>query len=100
MRPTARTALSLLAAASAIGLAACDVKKTQEGSVTVPKYQVEKTQEGNVTLPKYDVTAPDVKVTTKTEEVKVPKVTTETETIKVPTIDVKTGQEKAAEQKH
>ena len=45
-----------------LGLTACDVKKTQEGSVTVPKYDVEKTQSGNVTLPKYEVTPPDVKI--------------------------------------
>ena len=31
-------------AIGAMGLAGCDVKKTQEGSVTVPKYEVEKKQ--------------------------------------------------------
>ena len=57
----------------ALGLTACDVKKTKEGNVTLPK--VEKTQEGNVTLPKYDVTAPDVNVGTKEKTVTVPSVT-------------------------
>ena len=28
---------------TALGLAACDVKKTQEGNITVPKFEVEKT---------------------------------------------------------
>lgn len=84
-----RTTSTLLAAAIAVaslGLAACDVRKTQEGNVTVPKYEVEKKQSGEVTLPKYDVTTPDVHVGTK-----------ET-TVTVPTVDVKTGQEKAKEE--
>jgi hypothetical protein len=96
-----RTTTSLLAAAIAVaslGLAACDVRKTQEGNVTVPKYEVEKKQAGDVTLPKYDVTAPDVQVGTKETTVTVPKVTTEKETVTVPTVDVKTGQEKAKEE--
>src|SRR6476620_8481184 len=59
------TTIAALAAAAALGLSACDVKKTQEGSVNLPKYDVKKTEEGNVTPPKYDVTAPDVKVGTK-----------------------------------
>ncbi len=84
-------------AALSLTLAACDVKKTQEGNITVPKYEVEKKQEGSVTLPKYDVTAPEVKVGTTTTEVNVPKITTEKETITVPVIGVKTGEEKAAE---
>ena len=62
------------AAFSFAGLTACDVKKTQEGNVTVPKYEVEKTQEGNVTLPKYDVKTPDVNVTTEQKVIEVPKV--------------------------
>lgn len=61
-------------AASVAGLAACDVKKTQEGNVTVPKYEVEKTQSGDVTLPKYDVKTPDVNVTTERKEIEVPKI--------------------------
>lgn len=97
MKTTTSTLLAALIAAATLGLAGCDVKKTQEGSVTVPKYEVNKTQEGNVTMPKYDVTAPDIKVTTKEKEVTVPTVTTEEKTIKVPSIEVKSGQEKAAE---
>lgn len=92
-------AVSLAAAASFAMLAGCDVKKTQEGNVTVPKYEVEQTKKGDVTLPKYDVTAPEVNVTKKEAEVTVPTVTTEKKTITVPSIDIKTGQEKAAEQK-
>ncbi|MGE5866040.1 MAG: hypothetical protein ACM32J_13205 [Rhizobacter sp.] len=56
--------------AGCLGLAGCDVNKTQEGDVTVPKY--EKTQEGNVTMPKYEVTPPDVKVETKEKTITVP----------------------------
>lgn len=97
MKNTNSILLATLVAAATLGMTGCDVKKTQEGSVTVPKYEVNKTQEGNVTLPKYTVTAPEVKVTTKEAEVTVPKVTTEEKTIKVPTIEVKTGQQKAAE---
>src|SRR4051794_10587678 len=43
------TTIAAIAAVAALGLSACDVKKTQEGSVTVPKYDVKKTEEGNVT---------------------------------------------------
>ena len=81
-----------------LGLTGCDVKKTQEGNVTVPKYDVTKTQEGSVTPPKYDVTTPDVKVGSKEETVKVPTVRTEEKQVTVPTVDVKTGQEKAREE--
>ncbi|HZF80177.1 MAG TPA: hypothetical protein VEZ89_10330, partial [Rubrivivax sp.] len=91
--------IAAIAAAGALGLAGCDVKKTEEGNVTAPKYEVQKTQEGSVNLPKYDVTAPEVNVTKKEVEVAVPKVTTEKETVTVPSIDVKTGQEKADEKK-
>ena len=66
-------ALSIVSISLA-GLAACDVKKTQEGNVTVPKYEVEKTQSGDVTLPKYDVKTPDVNVTTEKKVIEVPKV--------------------------
>ena len=61
-------------ALSVATLAACDVKKTQEGNVTMPKYEVEKTREGDVTLPKYDVKTPDIKVTTEPKVIEVPKV--------------------------
>jgi len=57
-----------------VGLVGCDVKKTQEGNVTLPKYEVEKTQSGDVTLPKYDVKTPDVNVTTEKKVIEVPKV--------------------------
>lgn len=67
-------ALSIVSIGLVGGLAACDVKKTQEGNVTVPKYEVEKTQSGDVTLPKYDVKTPDVNVTTEKKVIEVPKV--------------------------
>lgn len=94
------TLVTALAVAGALGLSACDVKKTQEGNVTVPKYEVEKKQSGDVTLPKYDVTTPDVKVGSKETTVNVPNVdvNTEKKTIEVPTVDVKTAKEKEAEQ--
>jgi hypothetical protein len=81
-----------------LGLSGCDVKKTQEGNVTVPKYDVTKKKDGDVTLPKYDVTTPDVKVGSTDATVKVPKVTTEEKKIEVPTVEVKTAKEKEQEQ--
>jgi hypothetical protein len=77
-----------------LGLTGCDVKKTQEGSVTVPKYDVTKKQDGDVTVPKYDVTTPDVKVGSKEATVTVPTVKTEEKKIDVPTVDVTTAKEK------
>ena len=77
-----------------LGLTACDVKKTQEGSVTVPKFEVNKTQEGNVTLPKFDVTAPTVSVTTTEKTITVPVVKTEQKTLELPKIEVTTAKEK------
>ena len=79
-----------LASAVAIALVGCDVQKTKEGNVTVPKFEVSKTKEGDVTLPKYDVTAPKVEVTTetKTVEVAVPKVEV------TPAKDVKAAEKK------
>ena len=97
-----RSSIALTAAAAvagSFGLAACDVKKTQEGNVQVPKYEVNQTQKGDVTVPKYDVTAPSVDVKKKEVEVTVPKVTTEKETVTVPSVDVKTGSERAAAKK-
>ena len=79
-----------------LGLTACDVKKTQEGNVTLPKYDVEKTQSGDVTPPKYDVTTPDVKIGSAEKQVTVPTVKTEERTINVPTVDITTGKEKEA----
>jgi hypothetical protein len=83
MRQTAFVLAGL--AAVSIALVGCDVQKTQEG---------------NVTLPKYDVTAPSVDVTTEKKDVNVPKVGvyTEKETLTVPKVDVKTADEKKAEQ--
>jgi len=92
------TLAAALVSVGVLGLAGCDVKKTQEGNVTVPKYEVEKKQSGDVTLPKYDVTTPDVKVGSKDATVTVPKVETEKKTIEVPTVDVKTAREKEQEQ--
>lgn len=86
MRKTTTLIAASLAAAGMLGLAGCDVKKTQEGNVSVPKYEVEKKQSGDVTLPKYDVTTPDVKVGT------------EKKTIEVPTVDVTTAKEKEKKQ--
>jgi hypothetical protein len=73
---------------SALTIAACDVKKTQEGNVTVPKYEVEKKQAGDVTVPKYEVTPPDVKVGTTEKKVDVPTIRTEEKTVEVPTVKV------------
>jgi len=89
-----------LVSAAAVGLSACDVRKTQEGNVSVPKYEVEKKAEGDVTLPKYDVKGPDVQVGSKQTTVNVPDVDVRAEkkTITVPDVDVKTGGEKRAEE--
>jgi hypothetical protein len=86
-----------LVALGVLGLTGCDVKKTQEGNVTAPKFEVTKKQDGDVTLPKYDVTTPDVKVGSKEATVTVPTVKTEEKKIEVPTVDVTTGKEKAAQ---
>jgi predicted RecA/RadA family phage recombinase len=95
---TASTLIAGLLAAASVALVGCDVEKTKEGNVDLPKYEVEKKQAGDVTLPKYEVTAPDVSVAKKEVEVTVPKVTTEKETVTVPDIDIKTGKEKKAEE--
>ena len=89
MRKTAFVFAGLVTAAS-IALVGCDVQKTQEGNVDVPKYEVSKTKEGDVTLPKYDVDAPKVDVSTEKKEVDVPKVGvyTEKETLTVPKVDI------------
>lgn len=75
-----------------LALSACDVRKTQEGNVTLPK--VEKTQEGNVTVPKYDVTTPDVKMGTTEKTVTVPTVKTEEKTVTVPKVTVTPAKDK------
>ena len=69
MRITAK--LAFLAAPLALGLTACDVDQTEEGSLP-------EVEGGN--LPEYDVEGPDVDVGT--EEVEVP------DTVTVPTVDV------------
>jgi predicted RecA/RadA family phage recombinase len=94
----ASTLIAGLIAAASVALVGCDVDKTREGNVDLPKYEVEKKQSGDVTLPKYDVTTPDVTVAKKDVEVTVPKVTTEKETVTVPDVDIKTGKEKKAEE--
>lgn len=91
-----RTILVPAVIAAAFGLAACDVQKTQEGNVSLPKYDVQKTQEGNVNLPKYDVKGPDVQVSKEEKTVTVPTVKTEEKTITVPDVDIKTPNEKQA----
>jgi len=83
-----RALLAAIVSTALLGVAGCDVKKTQSGSVTVPKYEVEKTKEGDVTLPKYSVTTPDVKVDGVKKEVLVPKVVMEKETVTVPEVQV------------
>jgi hypothetical protein len=83
-----------IVSAGCLGLTACDVKKTQEGSVTAPKFEVNKTKEGDVTLPKYDVTPPSVNVTTTEKTITVPTVKTEEKSIELPKVDVVTGKEK------
>lgn len=83
-----------LVSLGALGLTACDVKKTQEGNVTVPKFEVNKTKEGDVTLPKFEVTPPTVNVTTTEKTITVPTVRTEEKTIELPKVQVTTGKEK------
>lgn len=89
MRKAAFVIAGLVSVAS-LALGGCDVRKTQEGHVDLPKYDVSKTQEGDVQLPKYDVTAPKVDVTTTEKNVTVPKVdvSKKEETITVPKVEV------------
>ena len=77
-----------LVSVSALGLSACDVKKTQEGNVTLPKVEVKKTQDGDVTLPKYQVTPPDVTVSTTEKTLTVPVIKKDEKIIEVPKITV------------
>lgn len=58
----------------ALGLVACDVDKTQEGNLDLPKYEVEQTRQGQASLPRYDVDGPDVNVRTEQRTVEVPRV--------------------------
>jgi len=89
MRKTAIVIAGVVSAASMV-LAGCDVQKTQEGHVQVPKYEVSKTQEGDVTLPKYDVEAPKVDVTTTQKDITVPKVEVQKEekTVTLPKVEI------------
>lgn len=80
--------LTALVLTASLGVTGCDVKKTQAGNVTLPKYEVEKTKEGDVTLPKYSVTTPEVKVDNVQKEVLVPKVVMEKQTVTVPEVQV------------
>lgn len=77
-----------------LGMTGCDVKKTQEGNLTVPKVEVTKTKEGDVTLPKYEVTPPDVKVGTTEKTVTVPTIKTEEKKIEVPSVTVTPAEKK------
>jgi uncharacterized lipoprotein len=82
--------IQLLAAVALVaGVAACDVKKTQEGEA--PKVKVEGGQ-----MPKYDVKGPDVDISKKDTTVTVPEVKVEKKekVITVPKVDVTTGTEK------
>ena len=83
-----KTSLIVALVSATALLGACDVKKTQEGNVTLPKYEVEKTKSGDVTLPKYEVTPPKVEVGTTEKTITVPTVKTEEKTITVPTVTV------------
>ena len=89
MRKSAFVIAGIVSAAS-IALVGCDVQKTLDGNVEVPKFEVSKTKEGDVTLPKYDVEAPKVDVTTEQKTVDVPKVGvyTEKETLTVPKVEI------------
>lgn len=91
MLKTTTFAATLLSLA-AVGLAGCDVQKTQEGNVDAPKYEVEKKQSGSVTLPEYKVTPPDVQVSKTEKSVSVPDVDVdvkkEEKKIEVPSVKV------------
>ena len=90
-----KTTLAIaLVSIGALGLTACDVKKTQEGNIDVPKFEVNKTKEGDVTLPKYEVTPPTVNVTTTEQTITVPTVKTEEKSIELPKVEVTTCKEK------
>lgn len=78
----------------ALGLAACDVEKTKEGNVSLPKYEVEKTKEGSVKLPEYDVKTPEVTVKKEEKTIEVPTVKKEERTVQVPNVDVTPAKEK------
>ena len=77
------TTALILVPAIALGVAACDVQKTQEGKL--PEVDVD--VKGETQLPKYDVDAPDVDVQMEKKE------------ITVPTVDIDTPAQDEAEEK-
>lgn len=79
---------------SVLGLSACDVDKTKEGNVTVPKYELEKKQAGNVTTPEYNVKTPDVAVTKEEKTVDVPTIEKQEKKVDVPKVEVTPAKEK------
>lgn len=85
---------AVAAAFIAMGLTACDVEKTKEGNVSLPKYEVEKTKEGSVKLPEYDVKTPEVTVKKEEKTVEVPTVKKEERTVQVPNVDITPAKEK------
>lgn len=99
MRKSAFVIAAAVSAAS-MALVGCDVRKTQEGNVDVPKYEVSKTQEGNVQMPKYDVTTPDVSVSSTEKKVTVPDVDINSKeaTVTLPKVDITPADEKLARQ--
>ena len=78
----------------ALALSACDVRKTEEGNVTLPKYEIDKTQQGSLKLPEYDVKTPEVNVRKEEKTVEVPTVKKEERTIEVPNVDVTPARDK------
>jgi uncharacterized lipoprotein len=82
------TTVAILFSLGVLGLAGCDVKKTQEGNLTLPKVEVKKIQDGNVTLPKYQVTPPEVTVSTTEKTLTVPVIKKEEKTIEVPKVTI------------
>jgi hypothetical protein len=80
-----------------MSLTACDVKKTAEGDVSLPKYEVEKTKDGSAKLPQYDVKTPDVAVKSEEKTVEVPTIKKEERTVKVPDVQVTPAKDKEAD---
>ena len=95
------TLTAALLTTAALGLTACDVQKTDEGNVALPKYDVKKTQEGKVDLPNYNVKTPDVDVGTTQKQVTLPDVDVKAEkkSIEVPKVTVTTPDEKEKQAK-
>jgi hypothetical protein len=66
-------------------LAGCQVKKTQEGKIELPKFQVQKTQDGQVQLPKFAIEPPKIQIQKTPQTVTVPTVKQEKRTVDIPT---------------